>query len=156
MTFYVAVLSHYIGDAHVPFHAALNYDGQLTQQHGIHARFESELYARTRDRFTVTPAPLAPIPGTARDYFFDTLITSFSFVEGLLAADKAAIGQATDYDDAYFTAFGVVATPALEKRLGDSVTAIASLVTKAWEQAGKPELPVNPTRTVRKRRLPGA
>ncbi len=156
VSFYAAVLSHYAGDAHVPFHAALNYDGQLTQQHGIHARFESDLYARARERLTVAPAPLTPVPATVRDYFFDTLAASYAFVEGILAADKAAIGQATEYDDAYFAKFETGARPVLEKRLANSITAVASLITRAWEQAGKPELPVNPVRTVRKRRLPGA
>ena len=33
--------SHYIQDAHQPFHATDNYDGQLTGQRGIHARFET-------------------------------------------------------------------------------------------------------------------
>ena len=28
--FFSSVLAHYVADAHVPFHAALNYDGQLT------------------------------------------------------------------------------------------------------------------------------
>lgn len=156
LVFYVAILSHYAGDAHVPFHAALNYDGQLTNQHGIHSRFESELFARTRTRFTVTPPPVAPIAGSARDYLFDTLVTSFSFVDGILKADAAAIGTATDYDDAYFARFEVAARPVLERRLGDSITAVASLITQAWEQAGKPEMPLNPPRTVRKRRVPPA
>ena len=31
-----AVLAHYVADAYVPFHAAVNYDGQLTGQRGIH------------------------------------------------------------------------------------------------------------------------
>ena len=40
-----AVLAHYVEDAHQPFHAVLNYDGQLTGQRGIHSRFETELVA---------------------------------------------------------------------------------------------------------------
>src|SRR6476661_10317484 len=32
----VAVLAHYVEDAHVPFHATTNHDGQLTNQRGIH------------------------------------------------------------------------------------------------------------------------
>ena len=80
----------------------------------------------------------------------------FSFVDGILKADAAAIGTATDYDDAYFARFEVAARPVLERRLGDSITAVASLITQAWEQAGKPEMPLNPPRTVRKRRVPPA
>ena len=35
-----AWLAHYISDAHVPLHAVVNYDGQLTRQTGIHSRWE--------------------------------------------------------------------------------------------------------------------
>lgn len=38
-----ADLGHYIADAHVPLHTTQNYDGQLTDQVGIHALWESRL-----------------------------------------------------------------------------------------------------------------
>src|SRR5438093_9274562 len=41
-----AVVSHYEGDAHVPLHAVVNYDGQLTGQTGFHTRWESEMVER--------------------------------------------------------------------------------------------------------------
>ena len=41
-----AILGHYVGDAHVPLHAVLNYDGQLTGQTGFHARWESDMVDR--------------------------------------------------------------------------------------------------------------
>ncbi len=39
--FYAADLGHYIGDAHVPLHTTINYDGQLTGQKGLHSLWES-------------------------------------------------------------------------------------------------------------------
>ena len=53
--FFSSVLAHYVSDAHVPFHAALNYDGQLTGQWGIHSRFETELFERYQSKLTVVP-----------------------------------------------------------------------------------------------------
>ena len=41
--FLAADLGHYIGDAHMPLHTSANYDGQMTNQTGIHAFFESQL-----------------------------------------------------------------------------------------------------------------
>jgi len=41
--YYAAELCHYVGDAHVPLHTSLNYDGQLSNQKGIHALWESTL-----------------------------------------------------------------------------------------------------------------
>lgn len=40
---YSADLGHYIGDAHVPLHTTANHNGQLTNQVGIHAFWESRL-----------------------------------------------------------------------------------------------------------------
>src|SRR5882672_224556 len=53
---FAAVMSHYIQDAHQPLHASANYDGQLTGNHGIHARFESALFERFQSRLTIRPA----------------------------------------------------------------------------------------------------
>lgn len=36
-------LAHYVSDLHVPLHTTSNYDGQRTEQHGIHAFWESQL-----------------------------------------------------------------------------------------------------------------
>lgn len=38
-----ADLGHYVGDANVPLHTTHNYDGQLTNQKGIHALWETRL-----------------------------------------------------------------------------------------------------------------
>lgn len=39
--FYATDLGHYIGDANVPLHTTVNYDGQLTNQKGLHSLWES-------------------------------------------------------------------------------------------------------------------
>ena len=41
--FLSAELGHYMGDAHVPLHTTVNYDGQLTNQKGLHSFWESRL-----------------------------------------------------------------------------------------------------------------
>jgi hypothetical protein len=38
-----AEIGHYIADAHVPLHASSNHNGQLTNQKGIHAFWESRV-----------------------------------------------------------------------------------------------------------------
>src|SRR5215208_1612592 len=102
--FFSAVLTHYVSDAHVPFHAVVNYDGQLTGQQGIHSRFESEAFERYRLGLRVVPKPVVPV-GDARDFIFETLIASFPLAETVLAADKAAVSGRELYDDQYFTMF---------------------------------------------------
>jgi hypothetical protein len=152
--FFSSVLAHYCADAHVPFHATLNHDGQLTGQSGIHSRFESELFERYQSRLAVTPRPIAPV-ANARESIFDALAASFAAVQPVLDADKAAIAGRDTYDDAYFTGFFAKAGPVLEKRLADSITDAASLISAAWVAAGRPPLPLESTRPPRKVRREG-
>ena len=54
-----ADLGHYVADAHVPLHATMNYNGQMTDQVGIHAFWESripELFAESQYDFLVGKA----------------------------------------------------------------------------------------------------
>jgi hypothetical protein len=142
------VLSHYESDAHQPFHAALNYDGQLTGQFGIHARFETELFERYRSQLQLTPTLPAPVTNS-REFIFDALTTSFPLVQPVLDADKAAVEGRDVYDDAYFDALFRKVKPILEKRLSDSIAGAAALITAAWTEAGRPAVPLENPRTPR-------
>jgi hypothetical protein len=144
-----AVLAHYVADSFQPFHACLNYDGQLTNQQGIHARFESDLFDRYQDKLHITPGPIAIIPN-AREFVFATLADSFQQVEPVLAADREAVKGRTQYDDGYFLALYEKTGPIMEKRMSGAMSAVASLITSAWTEAGKPPLPAdNPPRAPR-------
>ena len=136
-----AVLSHYIEDAHVPFHATTNNDGQLTNQRGIHSRFETELVQRNLTTLALSPVAIRPM-GAVRDFMFDTLIESQSLVDAALLADRKAAEGREFYDDGYFAAFRAGAGPIVEKRMSAASSAVASVIVKAWQQAGKPKLPL--------------
>ena len=144
-----AVMSHYAGDAHVPFHAALNYDGQLTGQWGIHSRFESELFERYQSTIRLSPKLPAAI-GNPREFIFETLTTGFPLVQPILDADKAAVQGREVYDDAYFEQFFGKVKPILETRLSDSIGDVAGMSIGAWIEAGRPALPVDPPKAPRK------
>ncbi len=145
-----AAASHYVQDATQPLHASNNYDGQFTDQRGVHGRFETELFERFESRLTVTPAPPRSF-ASPRDFAFDELLDSFQKVDALLKADKEAIGDKQAYDDAYFEAFFTRVKPVLEQQLSAAVTATASTIVSAWEQAGRPSLMATVKREPRKR-----
>jgi hypothetical protein len=150
--FFSGVIGHYVADAHVPLHAVLNYNGQRTGQTGIHYRWEGELFVRYEKQLVITPAALKPILNE-RDFVFDTLLESSQLADGVLAADKKAIGNRDVYDDQYFATLFAATRPILEKRLNDAINAVASVITSAWEQAGKPSLSASPPpRTPQRRR----
>ena len=146
---FAAVACHYIQDAHQPFHATNNYDGQLTGNNGIHARFERDLVERFASRLTISPAPATPIHN-ARDAAFDALLASHQLVDPILAADKDTAAGKDTYDDYYFEKFFAKVRPILERRLSESVTASAGLIVGAWEAAGKPVLKLEGARPIEK------
>ena len=150
-----AVLAHYVADAYQPFHAVLNYDGQLTNQSGLHARFEDDLPTRFAARLTYSPAAPKPILDT-RDTVFDALASGATLVEGLLAADRRAAEGRAEYDDGYYEAFFAAAQPVLERRTSEAITTVAGVILGAWEQAGRPDLTTPLPRPVQKIRGRGA
>jgi hypothetical protein len=146
---FAAVASHYIQDAHQPLHATNNFDGQLTGQSGLHARFERDLIERFESTLTVHPAAPTPI-ASPRDAAFGALLASYQLVDPVLAADREAIAGKDAYDDEYFERFFARVRPILERRLGDSITATAGIIAGAWLQAGKPALTLTDARPVLK------
>ena len=148
VVFFASVLSHYVGDAHVPFHAIVNYDGQVTGQLGIHSRFESDLFSRLKPSLKVAPRPIAPVTD-ARAAAFASLIESAALTTRVLEADRQAIGSGNLYDAAYFTRFAEGgAGPILEQRINEAIASVAAHIVGAWEAAGKPDLleaPAAPT-----------
>jgi hypothetical protein len=139
--FFSSVLAHYVSDAQVPFHAAVNYDGQLTRQWGIHSRFESELFQRYRDRLTVRPGPRVAVPNI-REMMFTSLTESFGFVSAILEADEVAVAGRDIYDDGYYGLLFGRTRLVIESRLGESIRRVDSVISAAWIEAGRPPLPV--------------
>ena len=126
-----AALAHYVSDSVQPFHAVVNYDGQLTKQQGIHARFETTLFQRFSGELAIAPTPIAPV----RDMtgaIFDTLIEGTRLVPPILQADRTAAGGRQVYDDASFSAFFREVKPVLERRLNESIALVAASISGAW------------------------
>ena len=146
---FAAVASHYIQDAHQPLHASINFDGQTTGQIGIHARFETTLFDRFQSRLAIQPPALKPIEHP-RDTAFEILLESYRLVQPMLDADKDAVAGKDTYDDEYFEKFFSRVKPMLERRIGESIAATASVIVGAWEAAGKPALKTDMPRTVQK------
>jgi hypothetical protein len=151
LTLFAPVAAHYVQDAHQPFHATDNYDGQMTGQNGLHSRFERDLIERYGARLQLTPAPAATI-ASIRDFMFEALLKSHQRTLPILQADKDAAAGKETYDDAYFEAFFTRVKPVLEQSLSESITATASLIVTAWEEAGRPTVrlaDVRPAQRVR-------
>lgn len=149
-----AVLSHYVADGHVPLHAVVNYDGQLTNQRGVHSRWEGQLFDRNRAAIKVAPAAPDPVRDP-REFMFQRLLDSFRLADGVLESDKKAAQGREFYDEGYFEVFAREQLGVLESRLNDSITAVAALISGAWQDAGRPAVPAERIRELRRVPQPG-
>jgi hypothetical protein len=132
-------LAHFACDLTQPLHTVLNYDGQLTHQLGIHARFESELV-------NALNRPLAPKTASARyeanvrARIFGEFLASYRARQKVFAADREAAAGKGYLDPQYFPTFLRLAGPVAKARLEAAVSFVSSLWYTAWVRAGKPDL----------------
>ncbi|MEZ4988734.1 MAG: zinc dependent phospholipase C family protein [Saprospiraceae bacterium] len=151
-----AEFGHYVGDAHVPLHTTENYNGQLTNQIGIHAFWESrlpELYAdKSYDYFVGKPTYIS----NKREYFWKVVLDSHSLLDSVLAIEKRLsetippdqqycyeerLGVTTRTQcEAYAQAYHLAMNGMVEKRMRDCIQSIASVWYTAWIDAGQPNL----------------
>jgi hypothetical protein len=150
-----ADLGHYIADAHVPLHATINYNGQLTGQQGIHAFWESrlpELYSDQYDFFV----------GRAR-YIENELEEAWRASEGSFAAKDSVLNferelnkrfetdrkysyemkgqtRVRQYSEDYSAAYNRMLGDQVERRMRLSILTVGSMWYTAWINAGKPDL----------------
>ena len=154
--YYSADLGHYVGDAHVPLHTTENYNGQLTNQHGIHAFWESripELSAEANYDHLVGRAVYLDDPLTTA---WNAVHASHLAVDSVLGIEKRLNEQypedrkyvfedrgrgsqrfpSQEYTKAYEDAMGGM----VERRMNASIITLGSFWYSAWVNAGQPDL----------------
>jgi len=144
-----AALSHYVGDAHVPLHATVNHDGQLSGQTGLHARWETALFERFEVQIEKDLHPAAAhVIGDPVDAIFDVLTEGYRDSLQVLASDRACVGEKDlaetpeddRYDDRYYSRLYEREAVRLRTRLRASAETVGSFWLSAWQKAGRPEL----------------
>jgi hypothetical protein len=84
-----ADLGHYVGDGHQPLHVAMNYDGQLTGNSGIHSRYETTMINTYAAQLTVTIVPAVYVPDRF-SYILSYLLVSNALSDSVIQADNGA------------------------------------------------------------------
>lgn len=155
IVFYASNLGHYIADAHVPLHTTDNYDGQLTDQKGIHSRWESRLPEKFGTDYQLGPEKVEYLSDPLA-MAFTIVLESYRLVDSVLALDlevRKEIPQAdlmkavqrrgrTEYElsDHYYSLYHQKLNGMVERRMKDSIRRVASFWYTAWVDAGKPNL----------------
>lgn len=151
-----AEIGHYIADAHVPLHACSNHDGQLTNQKGIHAFWESrvpELFAEKGYDFFIGKAIYIDNAGS---FIWKRVLESAAAADTVLAneaslnarfpsSQKFAFEERAgkvirQYSTAYSAAYQQSLHGMVERRMQQSISSVASFWYTAWVNAGQPDL----------------
>lgn len=150
-----AEIGHYVADAHVPLHTSENYDGQLTGQTGIHAFWESRIPELLDKKFNFFIGKAEYIKDPSA-FIWQRVLESAKAADSVLQfdkelslhfpADKKYAFEKRDnilikqYSSAYTIAYDKMMGGMVERRMRQSVFAVASLWFTAWVNAGQPDL----------------
>ncbi len=150
-----AELGHYVGDAHVPLHTTENYNGQLTNQKGIHGFWESrlpELYDTSYDFFVgkavyvERPIDLAWEIVEQSHLGLDSVLRFEAELNAEWPEDQKYVyeerGQAImkTYSEEYAREYHRRLNHQVERRMKTAVINLGSLWYTAWVNAGQPDL----------------
>jgi hypothetical protein len=151
-----AEIGHYIADAHVPLHASHNHNGQFTNQSGIHGFWESrvpELLAEKEFDFWMDKAEHIKNPG---QFIWARVLESAAAADTVLRYEKELTQSfpadqkfsfenrngltIRTYSTSFTTAYNNKLNGMIERRMRQSIFAVASFWYTAWINAGQPDL----------------
>jgi len=152
---YSTDMGHYVGDLNVPLHSTGNYNGQKTNQHGIHGLWESrlpELFAEGYN-YVVGKADYIDTPSNAIWTAFER---SHSLVDSVLNVEKKVSLQFSDekkysfeqrgattirvYSQSFSKAYHKALGNMVEEQMKHAIKLLGDLWYTAWVNAGQPDL----------------
>ena len=152
---YSADIGHYIGDAHVPLHTTENYNGQLTNQKGIHGLWESRLVEINYENYDYFVGK-ANYVQNVQDYIWEAVKGSHYAVDSVFRMEKEVTkDMATDrkysfeqrgnttvsvYSYEFSQEYHRRMNGMVERRLKAAIAAVGSIWYTAWVDAGQPDL----------------
>lgn len=159
--FLAADLGHYLADAHMPLHTSFNHDGQLTDQRGIHALWESrlpEMFGAGYDYHTTGAVYIEDIQKNT----WDLILHSFKLADTVLLTDRQLRKQFGTKDkifdldekgnikknkfkqnifsNEYAEQFHEKLNGMVESQMRAAIVCVSSYWYTAWVNAGKPDL----------------
>ncbi|ANH82457.1 hypothetical protein A8C56_17105 [Niabella ginsenosidivorans] len=155
--FYATDLGHYIGDAHVPLHTSLNYDGQLTGQHGVHDLWETTVPEVALTDFSIKSRYKAKYLQSPREAIWSILKQTHALVPELFAMEKEVSKNFPDtakkyrweyrwgknrrfYSKEFAVAYNKALKGSVNEQVIRSANDLADFWYTAWVDAGKPDL----------------
>jgi hypothetical protein len=154
--FYATDLAHYIGDAHVPLHVTVNYDGQLTGQKGLHSLWETMIPEIELDKYDLRSKHKARYLKQPERAVWKAIRQSWVLLPDVLKQEKEVSKSFTDstkyrvqlrngkeyrsYTSAFAKAYSARLGKTINKQLIRSADLIADFWYTCWVDAGRPAL----------------
>ncbi len=149
-----AELGHYIADAHVPLHTTSNYDGQKTNQVGIHAFWESKIPEMLQADLEDWSAPAHYIPDLQKETWV-WILQAHKHVKNLLVQEaelnartkphakyiflkKGSLLTKT-YAPAYAKEYHKLLNHQIETQFNEAIQHVGNVWYSAWLEAGQPD-----------------
>lgn len=150
-----AELGHYIGDASVPLHTTENYNGQLTNQKGIHGFWESRIPELFSDDYDFWVGQSIYIENPL-DFIWNRVKESHLALDSVLgfeknltttfpsdqkyAFDNRGTQTIKTYSREYSKVYQDMLDGMVERRMRSAITSVGSYWYTAWMNAGQPDL----------------
>ncbi len=154
--FYASDLGHYISDANVPLHTTVNYDGQLTDQKGLHSLWESMIPEIEIANYTLHSKHEAKYLKHPDQSIWEAVRVSAALVPEMLLQEKEVTKSFTEaqkfrtqmrrgvpsksYTSEFAKAYALALKNSINDQLISSADLIADFYYTAWVDAGKPDL----------------
>ncbi len=156
-----ADLGHYVADVHVPLHTTTNYNGQFTNQKGIHGLWESrlpELFAENYN-FGLSNAVYLDNPQSA---IWQTIEASYAAKDSVLLLEKKVTENTVPkysfenrgksvrkvYSSTFSQAYHQALNKMVERRMQRAIQMVGNFWYTCWVDAGQPILEVNVNKKV--------
>ena len=152
---YSTEIGHYIADANVPLHTTSNYNGQQTDQYGIHGLWESrlvELFVNEYDLFFEDASYQENIQRLVwsavrnANLALDSVLVFEKIVTSKIGEDKKYSFEERNgitiktYSQKFCRAYHNMLGGMVERRLRASVKMVADVWFTCWVNAGQPSL----------------
>lgn len=150
-----ADLGHYAADAHVPLHTSSNYNGQFSNQTGIHALWETRIPEQYALQYNLIVGKAQYIDDVLA-YSWEIINHSHQLVDTVLQKDIQVKNTLKNhrhkshqfrnntlqnsYSKEYVQSYHTLLDGMVEKQLRSSILTVASLWYSAWIEAGQPVL----------------
>jgi hypothetical protein len=154
--FYAADIGHYIGDANVPLHTTLNYDGQLTNQKGLHSLWESLIPDLELEQYRLYNGKKAKYLSDPAATLWQAVRRAHVLVKNVLEMETETSKEFTDSSKfriqlrnnrevkTYTREFAKAYSKRMGKMVNDQLLISAELIADfwytAWMDAGRPDL----------------